>query len=445
VLAGVAALAVVVLLGVAALYWFRRETPVAFTALESAGISVPFGGGSIERTTSSTIGDRAYVSWQDDRGLRVAAIDLATRRKLWEVAAPSGPTRWEGIAATARAVLVFAGESSDSTARPVYALSPDDGRQLWQVAGHGGDRRYLFDAMLVIDSRYDTAVRAYDWATGDQKWHVDARAGSSGQLTTVAYAAPGESDPADSAPSTFWGYPFPSWKASDARLVLLDSERVLTVVDLATGKRRERPNVASYDEPVYALGDRLYALVKGQLWEYDLGKLGEPRVLYTLTADNKRFVGAPERCGDGLICLLERSGSDAKSTELVAVDVEDRTVARRRPAPGTERLMAVGDNILARAYGSAPASAFFDSGGKQLLRDDDRGTVAVRLDRSSLLLFSKPPSDYGETVALTGVTAGGDRKPLGSIEGVRSASCSYNTTYLVCATNREFRVWRFAE
>jgi hypothetical protein len=299
--------------------------------------------------------------------------------------------------------------------------------------------------MLVVDSSYDTAVRAYDWASGDQKWQVDARRGPSGPLSTTAYAAPAESDPAGSAPISFYGSPFPVLRGGDARLVLLDSDRTLTVVDLATGKRRERPDVASNTDPVYAFGNRLYTLVRDQLREYDLATLGEPRVPYTQTVAGRRFVGVPQRCGEDRICLLEQSGSDAKSTEVVAVNVKDRTVVWRGSAPGTEQLVSVGDNVLARAYDSSPASAFFTPDGKQLLRDDDRGAVAVRLDPASLLLFSKPPSDFRETVALTGVTVGGDRKPLGSLDGVRSASCSYNTTYLTCAVDREFRVWRFAD
>jgi len=100
--------------------------------------------------------------------------------------------------------------------------------------------------------------------------------------------------------------------------------------------------------------------------------------------------------------------------------------------------------VLASSKSGDPASLLFDGDGKQVLAADDRETVGVRVNGASLLLFSRAPSSYGQTVAVTGVAGSGERHPLGSIDGVRGASCSWSTKYLTCATDKEFRTWQFA-
>lgn len=141
--------------------------------------------------------------------------------------------------------------------------------------------------------------------------------------------------------------------------------------------------------------------------------------------------------------LVKVEGSDIKSAQVVAVDVEAAELAWRKPAPGVDTLVSMGSGVLATNDGSPPTSLLFDGEGKQVLPNDAKAAVGARVDGSSVLLFSRSFSTYGDDVALTGATIGGKRTALGSID-VTSSSCSWSTRFLVCAADKEWRAWTFA-
>jgi hypothetical protein len=234
----------------------------------------------------------------------------------------------------------------------------------------------------------------------------------------------------------------------DARMLQFDADNGMRVVDVATGRQRTQTGVeVESDTPIVAAGDKAYLIVDSngyQVREYDLAKLGQPRVIFTEANSGRRVTTPPVLCGEHRLCFIEHDGSDAKSTQVVAVDTEDQKLVWRKAVPNVNTLVPMGKGVLATTDSSAPTSQLFDENGKALLPTDATETVGARIDRSSLLLFSRPFANYAGTVALTGVTGGGKRTALGSLEDVKTESCSWNDAFLVCGAETEFRVWRFA-
>jgi hypothetical protein len=200
------------------------------------------------------------------------------------------------------------------------------------------------------------------------------------------------------------------------------------------------------DTPILAAGDKAYLVVVSngyQVREYDLKKPGKARVVYTEANSTRKVTTAPVVCGENRICFIEQDGSDAESTQVVAVDTEGAKRVWRKPAPGVDDLQPMRSGVLATNGGSTVVSQLFDGDGKQVVPDDAKARVGVRVNPSSSLLFSRPFSTSSADVALDGVTIDGKRTALGSID-VPTSSCSWNDTFLICAGEKEWKVWRFA-
>jgi hypothetical protein len=445
-IAATGALLAVALVVVAGVLWLGREKPVQFVSLTSAGPTVTFGVRSITASYSHVIGDRAYVAWQHEQTMELAALDLAGGRKLWQRAVPGQSQYWQGITATPSAIVAVALEFSDAKPRTMYVLNPADGTPRWTRTIYGGDNRLAFDSVLVLASSKDAMVRGLDWRSGNEMWSLPDPVGKYGPVRTGTYRIATASDAA--GPADLAGAPFSPDLADDRRLVQLDSDKTLRVIDAVTGKvLRSRDAVGSPDDLTLARDGKFDVVVRQagyQIREYDLDSLGEPQVVYTQPDANRTAV-ALQSCGADQLCVLDR-GNGSKTTEVAGIDVKGRKTRWRQPAVGTETLVSIGDRVLATTVEGEPASAVFAADGKQLLSDDVRNTVGVRVNGSSVLMFSAIPSTYPADVSLTGIAAtDGARQPLGSLSKVRSRSCSWNEHFLVCAAEQEFRVWRFAK
>ena len=69
-------------------------------------------------------------------------------------------------------------------------------------------------------------------------------------------------------------------------------------------------------------------------------------------------------------------------------------------------------------------------------------TVALQPGADELLLFPDAPSTRAAPTPLVGVDfEGSNQTKLGS-PTIRTATCSWNTTWLMCAGESEFTVWR---
>jgi len=329
----------------------------------------------------------------------------------------------------------------------MYVFDPKNGKLRWQRQVKPNEVLRFYEPAIVVEAGDDDKVYALDWAGGKQKWELRNRLSSGGtaRFTDTFTVRPAD---AQSGPSPIDGELSVIDGGDSNRLLQFDDEPMMRVIDVGTGQAREKAGVKASDStPVLAFGDRLYLVVADngyQVREYDLAKLGEPRVVLTNTDDQRKIIARPARCGESRICMLEMTGSDAKSTQVVAVDVKEGKLAWKKPAPDAKELIELGDGVAVSTDSSPPGGLVFDGSGKQLLSDDAKKNYPVRVDGSSVLLFSAPPSNYPGDAALTGVTLDGKRTPLGSLQDIVVEGCSWNRQFLACPTKGEFRFWRFA-
>ena len=177
---------------------------------------------------------------------------------------------------------------------------------------------------------------------------------------------------------------------------------------------------------------------------YDLNKSDEPQSIYS-AKDDKRTVVDFSPCGDGRFCLLDASSYDGADTQVVAIDVVKRKEVWRRDASGADRLVAVGQQILATSLSGTAVSYLYSEDGTQLLSREDKEAVGTRLNGSSLLFFTGSLSTYASSdISLHGVQAvSGQRTALGPLPKTRGTSCSWTDEVIICATETKFEVWRF--
>ena len=103
--------------------------------------------------------------------------------------------------------------------------------------------------------------------------------------------------------------------------------------------------------------------------------------------------------------------------------------ASRRPDAG--RLIELGDGVAAAPSGASLGALVFDGDGKQVLSEDAKKAYPVRVDASSVLLFSRDPrTSYGRG-------RGPDRRGPGRQadaarlpDGIYVESCSWNEEFL---------------
>jgi molecular chaperone HscA len=425
----------------------ERPQPVAFTDNLGEALTIPLGG-TAGKVFSQTVGDRAYAAWQLGTKLKVAAIDLPTRRKLWEVDAPGDAADYLALVASERGGVVVVPQATDTrAARPIYVLDPVTGAVKWQRVGGPDDRYAVYESVLVIVSNVpgDRKIRALKWEDGTTKWEFATPDGV--ESTTYVVDEPD----AFTTPGQYNGTPYQR-SEKNARVIQIDDKRTLRVIDVASGTRREKTNVAYKTDAMKAVGNRLYVVSRAdalQIREYDLTTLAEPDIVYTNTGTDRQVVAGPYPCGVSRnICFLERQGVTDEKTDLVAASLAERKEVWRQPQRNADFLMPVGTAVLATTESSTtPESGLFDVNGKQVLPDEARTYVAVRINGASVLLFSVIQSQFnreGYPTKILGATVTGEPKRLGEVKDLRSQGCSWNTRYLTCPTATAFKVWRFA-
>jgi Ethanolamine utilization protein EutJ (predicted chaperonin)/outer membrane protein assembly factor BamB len=421
----------------------RGVHQVEFDTLRTR-VSVPIPDPSkVDGAYTATYGDRAYYGWVTDKQFSLGALDLAGNKKLWEpVRVGLDYDRWR-IVALPQAVLVFA--EGSSTPGALYAVDPDNGKQKWTTNFESRDQFFYFRDVLV---RYQSSSRqlvGVDWGGGGTKWtRPNPKTGSSNDALVVPVGRPDDL----LGPATFAGNPVAA-PPDDAQLVQVGYDKKIYLVDGAGRDVRKWNNVGDLYDTYYAHDGKLFVATGSapyQVEAYDLGKLEEPQLAYT-GRDPKRRLEAMVACGKGRLCVLDTLSSDAKTTELAAVDVASHRELWRKTAAGTDTLVPVGGSILATSSSGTPASVLYDAAGKQLLADDEKKAYGVRVNAASLLFFSGSLSTYPSgTVGLVGVDAtSGQRTSVGSLAKMRSANCSWNDSAIVCPGEEQFQSWLFAK
>ncbi|BFU42016.1 PQQ-binding-like beta-propeller repeat protein [Krasilnikovia sp. MM14-A1004] len=388
-------------------------------------------------------GDRAFfASVSDDGTLGVVAADTATGERLWGSPAAGTAEGWERFVALPDALVAVSAEDDDH--RRMVLLDPGTGKLLWERL-IGGDDTVLFagDTVVLADREEDRLLGLDVRGRGRTRWELPNPTDSSGPQDTTILAATTPDDLAVSASTT--GTPFAEPFDDDRRIVQVAEDRSARVIDAGTGAVLvpSRQSVADPDDPVLAHDGRLIVAESDdahRIVAYDLAKLGEPRVLYTAPDDDTRFEHLTP-CGTDRVCAVQTAHSDAKTAQVVAVDVAEGGRRWARALADTNSLVPVGDSLLA-AQNTSPArvSLLGPDGTIRWTRDG----AAARLDGGNLLRFAKPLSTSPDDPSVAGEHLGDEAVELGPLTGVRSATCAWDTAVLACVADQDFVLRRFA-
>jgi hypothetical protein len=388
---------------------------------------------------------RAYFASADENGtLGVVAVPTdAGETGGWTSTEAGAATRWEYFFARPDAIVAITGTDSDTSIRRMVLLDPDSGKKLWERR-IGDDDGILFagDIIVQVDRTENRLLGLEVGGAHKVRWEKESPKTEYDVTTTKVIAASTEADFA--GPATTTGIPFAAPLDDDRRIVQIGADRSARVIDAVTGDVLAgfRQSVADPDDEVIAHNGRLIVAESGdarRIVAYDLKKLGEPRVLYTAPNESTRFEDLTA-CGADRVCLVETTASDAKSAQVVAIDAAKGGDLWRRTVADVDDIVPVGEAVLAAQNTSPVQTTLVDAKGTV---SSIRAGVVGRLDGGNVLQFTEALSTLADDPALYGEHLGGDRQSLGPLDGVRSSTCSWDTSYLACVTDKEFVIQRF--
>jgi hypothetical protein len=176
---------------------------------------------------------------------------------------------------------------------------------------------------------------------------------------------------------------------------------------------------------------------------YDLNSLGDVKVVYTANASDRQLASM-DPCGTR-ICLTDKSADGDKSTQLISVGFSGGSWSR--PVPDANEVLPVGDRVMVVSGNSSDRyTKVFDPSGKELLGSAGQDQTGARVTGGSVLLFGDDPTTYSadQSLAGYGVRDTGHLTQLGQVRKVRAANCSWNARILVCPSDTDFGIWKFA-
>jgi hypothetical protein len=252
--------------------------------------------------------------------------------------------------------------------------------------------------------------------------------------------------PADLAgPADGDGVAFAPDPGDDTRVVLIGADRSAQVFDAASGDTvTERANVAEPDDLILAHDGRLFvgsAQNGYQIVRYDLGKLGQPAIVYA-AADSARQLKTLSPCGTGRLCLIDAKGYDKKTAEVVAVDAAGDGELWRTATSEAQTLVPIGTSVLVGRSTSPVSVRLLGAGGAV---GWDRNGSAARVNAANLLAFAKPLPDNAADVSVVGQHLGDELVQLGPMTGAVTSTCTWSTSIMACAADEGFVLRRFAQ
>lgn len=438
--------AVLVVLGLAAtalvILW-PRSRALDFTPLTDARHVDPAVPVTSDFSDAEIAGGRAYFASADDNGtLGVVAVDVATGKRLWGTTTAGTAKRWKSMVVLPSGLAAFTDTDYDTSTRRMAVLGAAHGDLLWDRTIDDQDDVFFVGNAAVFVDRTSRRLLGLDLATGRTRWEIPDLTSASGTATAVV---PATTTDDLAGPAGFGGALLAPDPDDDQRIVQISADRSARVIDAGRGEiiRSPRPSVADPDDEVVAHNGRLFVRESGsahRILAYDLGKLGEPTVLYTAAGATRRLSHLTP-CGPDRICFVETEGFDAKTARVVSVDA-DSGGHWTRAVPNTDTLVPVGDAVLAQS--SSPAAVTLLDAKGHPAWSAARAGEAARLNGGNMLLFGKALSTYPDDVFVWGDHVGDEVVPLGALAKVRSASCSWNTEMLACVGDRDFVLQRFA-
>ncbi|WP_327029348.1 Hsp70 family protein [Micromonospora sp. NBC_01740] len=430
--------AVLALAGVATaavLYLTRDRYPALEFRTVDQLTRVPAGTERPADMFTAVLGQRAYLGYPlGDGRLEVVAVDAGTGAVKWRKQTAVSSDRWKGIVALPGAVAVFADAIGDDTPRDLVLLDGASGDQRWRRSILGNDDVIFGDGVAVQVDRAGKRLVGLRLGDGGEVWSQPSPRDEYDNTRTSVH--PVTTDKALGGPAFLDGSPRDPWRGEVNRIVQVGADRSVRLVDMGSGQVvRTRAGVADHDDLVVAHEDRLYVARDDagyQLLAYDLTSDAQPKVLYT-AEDDKRRPEALVPCGERRACLLEVTGGDDETTEVVAATEEK---VSKWKAPRATRLVPLGEHLLARRTSPESAGTLFGPDGRAVL--SDRRGVAVRLDAGNLLLLADPPSSVEDDRSVAGLSVGsGEVAELGQLADVRSDTCSWNTSVIACGAGRQ--------
>jgi hypothetical protein len=431
ILGGVAAAVTVIATAAAAFLLWPKFPALDYHALREVKRITPQSPFTSTFVDSEVYGDRAFFAGVTESGLlHTVAADTGTGEVLWENDAAGQAYTWKWMYARESVVVLVSGVDPTTSRSRVVALNSADGKPVWDEELGSSDELYLASDVVLWVNREAKKLTGLAMTDGSVKWSVDDADSTTLQLVTGMDDLTG--------PAGSGGRPFTPSTADKQRFVQIDADRTVTVRDVRTGDvLQQRAEVASTSDKVAAHDGRLYVLEPGttkRVFQYDLTRLAETQPVTLYTAGDSEDVSRLTPCGK-LLCFVVTSSYDRKSDVIRAVGGEG---AWEKAVPEVEDLVAVGGNGLL-AIGDEGTTLFV--GGKDAWY---RLGVTVRLDARNVLSFSGDLTSSLNDRELAGTHLGENPVSLGVLAKVRSDTCSWNTSVVVCATDKEYVIYSFA-
>jgi actin-like ATPase involved in cell morphogenesis len=429
--------ALLVIGGVSAWYFRPGYRALDYQSLGLVGrvpalvpVSYPFADAEVR-------GDRVYFASSDDDGrIGVVATDSSAGKPIWSSEAAGTSDRWESMTVLPGGVALLSATDPNSQRR-LAVLRAKDGHLAWsRMIGSNDDVYYVGDMAVLADN---TGQQLFGLRQSDglPKWRLPNPKTDYGSSAAV-FQATTKKDL--NGPATVKGQPLDPDADDDTRIVQVSSDRSARVIDAETGKvLTGAPGVAGTDDEVVANDGRLIVRQSEgaqRIVSYDLGKLGEPQVLYTAPENGHLSHLAP--CGRR-ICFVEDADYDAKSDVVTAVDLDKGGRAWKHPLAGVDGLVPVGPALL---VDNSSQTTLLDDKGETVWTN---GGVAARLDGGNLLEFAKPLSSSSDDPALAGQHLGDQPVQLGPLNDVRTDTCSWNKSVIACVADKNFVILKFAK
>jgi molecular chaperone HscA len=402
--------------------------------------AVPFATGF---SATNVRAGHAYFAGADDNGtLGVVAADTDSGKRLWANTEAGAATRWQDFLTLPDAVVAITDTDSATTTRRMVLLDPDDGRKMWdRTIGPDDGVVFAGDKAVQVDRKENRLVGLELRGQGKVGWEMKSPSTEYGITTTKVIRATTEPDLTGPGASR----PFAEAYDDDDRIVQIGADRSARVIDASTGEVSAGPrqSVADPDAQVIAHNGRLFVAETGdanRIVAYDLAKLGEPRVLYT--APSATRLGLLTSCGADRVCVVGTTGSDADSTQVLAIDATGKGVVWRRTVADADGLVTIGEAVLVSRNTSPAQTSLIDADGRVAWT---RGGFVGRLDGGNTLQFSTTLSTLTDDPAISGQHLGDDPVPVGSLADVRSSTCTWDTTHLACVAEKDFVIERFTD
>lgn len=408
---------------------------------------------SVDAAFVALAGGHAYLAMADNQNLTVQDRDLAAGKQHWlkDVTAPNNPSSvtWQWLAVAGDTLLIAAQLYGTTDSRALFAVRTGDGDEPWDEPLPDGVSVHVFgSAAVTVDTKNHT-VSGLDVQSGKPSWHLDAPKDQYGGQDVAVYGV--TTDPDLAGPAGFDGDP---GTTVDTRFVMVGADHSARVVDASNGKVLAiQPNVGAPDGDYLAYRDRLYAAGTDagySVVSYALNDLKDSKLVYKSGDSNRRLstpdtsgIGQPIRpCGDR-ICVLDQNSYDDKTTQLHVVDPGTAKLLWSRDVPNAQQVTPVGDRILVTGGSSPTVNELVDPDGKVLVNDKGDNAAWVRLNAASVLLFADAPSSSTTDEPISGLgTHSLKRTSLGVLRNVRTASCAWTDSLIVCGRETDFGIWK---